>query len=389
MDILMIKNLRIFPIFEIFYRFTPHFLIAPLYYQEILGSYTLAMAVFSTTLISCSISEIPMGIISDFMGRKRTIIFASFCNFFSFLLFILAGIFEQYSNVLCFSAAIVLGLSQALYSGTLDAFIYESIKASNQLEDYNRLYSRIKGLGAMSSAISALLSGILSYYYSYIICFYLSGFAAVMTMIIGLFYYNIDYSSAYFSYKNLKEHLKNIYLFYKNNTKLRWISLAKIMGDNVSYRIDIIYFKMLIPEYLLGTPRMLKKFCECISYIYASYLIEKFKPIGVLIISNSYMIAIRSLAIGLNNFLSPFIISLVDLLDGTSSTSFSNLLQHEYSDKQRATMESIISMVSTIWTSILLLLIGIVIDYTGVRFALFVLIIYRFIRYFIYYKVLR
>ena len=347
------------------------------------------MAVFSTTLISCSISEIPMGIMSDFMGRKRTIIFASFCNFFSFLLFILAGIFEQYSNVLCFSAAIVLGLSQALYSGTLDAFIYESIKASNQLEDYNRLYSRIKGLGAMSSAISALLSGILSYYYSYIICFYLSGFAAVMAMIIGLFYYNINYSSAYFSYKNLKEHLKNIYLFYKNNTKLRWISLAKIMGDNVSYRIDIIYFKMLIPEYLLGTPRMLKKFCECISYIYASYLIEKFKPIGVLIISNSYMIAIRSLAIGLNNFLSPFIISLVDLLDGTSSTSFSNLLQHEYSDKQRATMESIISMVSTIWTSILLLLIGIVIDYTGVRFALFVLIIYRFIRYFIYYKVLR
>ena len=108
-----------------------------------------------------------------------------------------------------------------------------------------------------------------------------------------------------------------------------------------------------------------------------------------MIISNSYMIAIRSLAIGLNNFLSPFIISLVDLLDGTSSTSFSNLLQHEYSDKQRATMESIISMVSTIWTSILLLLIGIVIDYTGVRFALFVLIIYRFIRYFIYYKVLR
>lgn len=68
------------------------------------------------------------------------------------------------------------------------------------------------------------------------------------------------------------------------------------MEDNVSYRIDIIYFKMLTPEYLLGTPRMLKKFCEYISCIYASYLIKKFKSINVLVISKSYMITIRNLA---------------------------------------------------------------------------------------------
>ena len=134
---------------------------------------------------------------------------------------------------------------------------------------------------------------------------------------------------------------------------------------------------------------MLKNIFECISYIYTPYLIHKFKPIGALITTNSWMIGIRGLAVGINNMLSPFIMSMVDLLYGTTVTAFSGLLQNEYNNKQRATMESLINMASTIWTSLLLLLIGMIIDYTNIRFALIVFIAYRFTRYFCYYKILK
>lgn len=385
----MPNGLRIFLIFEIFYRFCPHFLIAPLYYQQILGSYVLAMAVFSTILVSCSISEIPMGILSDFIGRKKTIIIASLGNFLSLFLFIVADILTNSSHILVFVAAVIMGLSQALYSGTLEAFMYESIYQKGQISRYNEYYSRIKGAGAASSAISTLLSGILICYYPYIICFWFSGIMAIITIIISCFYQDIGHKKKVVSLAATQRHLKDIYKVYIHNPKLCWISLAKILGDEVSYRVEVVYAKTLIPDYMLGIPRMLKNIFECISYIYTPYLIHKFKPIGALITTNSWMIGIRGLAVGINNMLSPFIMSMVDLLYGTTVTAFSGLLQNEYNNKQRATMESLINMASTIWTSLLLLLIGMIIDYTNIRFALIVFIAYRFTRYFCYYKILK
>lgn len=379
-------NLKIFPLFQAIRRFSPHFLVAPLYYNDVLDSYALAMSVFSVSLISCAFFEIPMGILSDFIGRKKTILFAGFANFLSFILFILSGIIENFAVYGCFGGALLMGITQALYSGTVDALIYETCKENKLTDNYKNIYAKGCCFGAFSSALSALISSVVAYYYSNLYCFILSATSSFMVLIISLFWVDNNKNKRDVSLFNINKQLKSILKSFKSNKRMSLLCLARILGDNVSYRIDVIYFKTLIPEYLLGTPRMLKKISESISYFFAPYIINRLSPLKTLIVSNGYMIAIRSIAISINNFFSPFIVSVVDLMDGTSSTAFSELLQYEYKDKQRATTSSIVNMISTIWTSVMLVLIGYVIDCTSVRFALFILICYRFIRFFIYYK---
>lgn len=382
-------NLKIFPIFSIFYRFAPHFLIAPLYYQQILGSYTLAMTVLSVMLISCAASEIPLGVLSDFIGRKKTIILAALTSLIGYVLFIFPGV--EYigfgAEIMCFIGAVMLGISQALYSGTLETLLYESAKESKQLKKYNKYFCLGNGLGSASGAVSALLSGVIAYYWGYLWCFILSAIGALGAVIISLFWQNT--SAAEVNRVNIRSvgsHLRYAFLLFKNRPKLRLISLAKILGDNVSYRIDVIYFRLLLPESLLGMPRMLKKMFGCASYIFAPWLINKLGALKTLVVSNTWMIVMRGLALVTNNITSPFIISMVDMLDGTAAASFSGMLQGEYSDRQRATMGSIVSMGTTIWTSVMMFLIGVVIDHTSIRTALAVLVAYRFIRYYIYYE---
>lgn len=381
------SNLKLFVIFETVYAFKPHFLVAVLFYQQILGSYLAAMSVFSTTLITVTCMELPMGIVSDFIGRRKTMLLGAFCYLTALIVFSCSAILPETGGILCFAGAFLFGLNQALFSGTHEALLYESCKACALEQDYKKYYSRGKGFAAFSSAVSAVISGILAYFTSYVYCFMLSAAVAVILLAVCLFWRDVCEAAPEKNLRAVIRHIKAAISLFKSNTRLGLLALARVLGDNVSYRIDAVYFKMLIPEYLLGAPRMLKKLFEYISYLMAERMINRLGPLKTLIFSNYGMIGIRAVSLIVNNFLSPFITAMVDLFDGTSATGSSMLLQKEFSDQQRATMASIVNMASTVWTALLLTLSGFIMDNTSVRTTLAVMLVLRFARIFVYYRV--
>jgi len=68
------KNIKLLTWFNFFTDFRLYAPIAIIYFARVSGSYALGMSIFSITMISSALFEIPTGIFSDKIGRKKTVI---------------------------------------------------------------------------------------------------------------------------------------------------------------------------------------------------------------------------------------------------------------------------------------------------------------------------
>ena len=78
---------------------------------------------------------------------------------------------------------------------------------------------------------------------------------------------------------------------------------------------------------------------------------------------------LRLVAIILNNTFSPFIMAFRNMCWGVSDTAKTDILQQEFSDNQRATMQSIISLAKGIFGAIIMYLFGVIADVSGPKTA--------------------
>jgi MFS family permease len=74
------KNLRLLTYFNFFLDFRPYTVVAILYFQQITGSFALGMLIPSIVMISSAAFEIPTGVLSDKIGRKKTMMLGSIAD---------------------------------------------------------------------------------------------------------------------------------------------------------------------------------------------------------------------------------------------------------------------------------------------------------------------
>ena len=104
--------------------------------------------------VSSNLFEIPTGAISDLIGRKWTL-FASFIIGMIGLLVIATG-----SGFWIFALGRVInGLSKALFSGTHESLMYDTLKSSGQEKQYDQVVSKTTTLVWIALFISAILGG--------------------------------------------------------------------------------------------------------------------------------------------------------------------------------------------------------------------------------------
>jgi hypothetical protein len=127
------------------------------------------------------------------------------------------------------------------------------------------------------------------------------------------------------------------------------------------HRFVVAYFNTLIPLWAVNFARLLKQVTGVISF----FMISKIKSFGASrilfgsMIGNAFM---RVLGVFLDNVLTAFIMSFVNLFYGTAETIRKDILQHEFTSKQRATMGSIVSFFSNIVMAILMYILGVIAD---------------------------
>ena len=135
------------------------------YFSEITQSYALAMAVFSISSLVTTFMEIPVGIFSDKMGRRKTLLCSPILVFLTFLCWALAG---QFSCAwLLFVGAICWGTSGAIASGTVDALVYETMEELKQKDNFNIQYAQNGGWNQIGLALSAVSAAVITYFFHF------------------------------------------------------------------------------------------------------------------------------------------------------------------------------------------------------------------------------
>ena len=127
---------------------------------------------------------------------------------------------------------------------------------------------------------------------------------------------------------------------------------------------------------MMSFMRFIKQFFGAIGF-YAFQYLKKFDKVKIYFSCLSANVIFRLLAIILNNILSPFLMVFTNIFFGPAMTSSTYILQNQFSNYQRATYQSVISLLSGIGTAGLLFCLGLVADYFSVCSAIVVAVLVK------------
>lgn len=390
------KNINTISLFYFLKNFSPILVILWVYLTEKLGSATLSMSCLSLTYVFSSLSEVPTGILSDLVGRRVTMILGSICKLLSSLVLILAHPMENaYFMYVIF--AVLVGLSLSFYSGTDKALIYETLRDLKKKHKFHNAYSKYMSIKRIALSLGALIGGLLASM-SYVYTFYLYFVVMIAMTIVTLFFIepkSLEIDNKSNKDKKSKKGLKHFFDALKNmkkNRKLRYLAIGYAIEASLS-RVSVefrqVFLKTIVPLWVIGLARSLKSFVGAVSYWVSGRIIDKFGYYKSLIGVGILYKIITIFAILMANILTPFVFVITAFLRAPYEVSFASLTQREFSSSQRATMDSVISMVKDFLAALLTFLVGLVSDLISPQFAIIAMMVLSFTSLIFYKKVFR
>lgn len=331
------------------------------YFERITGSYAAAMLMFSIAGITKTLLEVPTGIFSDKIGRRKTMILATGLFCLTGILWASGGTFE--SVALLAVGSFLFGVSDAFLSGTDEALMYETMEELGRSDEFDILYSKSGGWNQIGLACAALLAAGITYFFNLTALAWVSTVPMFASLVIAWLYVEPRRTKEQPQATSVKHFIKSFKELLRNK-KLRFYALIDIFDDALgmySHRFESAYFATLIPVWAVNLARLLKQICGTISF----FIVPKIKKIGAVKMLFSSMIGsvfVRIIGVGLNNLFSPFIMALTNLFYGTASTANRDILHHEFTPHQRATMGSIVSFFGGIVMAVVMYLFGVLAD---------------------------
>lgn len=246
-------------------------------------------------MITRIIAEVPTGALSDLIGKKKTLIIA-------FLICGLAEIFMAFSSTyLSFIIVyIFIGLGQSFYSGTIDAFVYDSLLEKGEEKDYPKVLGKSNAYINISTAIATISGGFLFQFWGGL-PFLLTGIAKI----IGLYFiFNITepkVDTIIFSFKNFLSQSKQGFTNLFSHSLISTTLLLLTMGSfsTVAYEIlddvavvdwgysavgiSVLYTSLI----LLSIPSGF-----LYSYISKKITLKKLVVLGILILITNYVFSL-------------------------------------------------------------------------------------------------
>ena len=349
---------------------------AIIYFEQITHSYALSMLIWSISSLTQTLTEIPAGLISDRIGRRKTLICASFCIFFCFLLWAIAGNIQ--SSFLLFLGAILWGISDSFLSGTNEALIFETMEELGKKNDFDLLYSKTNFWGQCGLALSALLAMFLSFYCSIHTIAWISVFP-MMGQIITAFLLvepvRTKKQKLCTSWNQFMNALKTLI----HNRRLTFYSFVTIIDESITNgfnRMEAAYYQSVVNEWCISFCRLLKQISGMIGFSLIKYL-KRINSVNTFFGSVGLSAILSMIGIILNNFISPFIMSITNLFWGTSLTARTNILQQEFSPNMRATMQSIIEFIKGIAMALIMFVFGILADISSPKIVIVLIILIK------------
>ncbi|MDR3642453.1 MAG: MFS transporter [Candidatus Doudnabacteria bacterium] len=359
----MHRNLKLMKWFNFFLSFKPYNPIAIVYFAQVTKSYALALLVFSIFSISTCIFEIPTGIYSDRIGRKKTLMFGVLASILCVAFYAIGGSFWFLAI-----GAIFAGLSDSLFSGNNDSLIYDTLAETNEQKTLDEHLGKINAMIPLGLGTSAIIATfVFGFSLSWI--FWFSIVPLAIALVIGFQLVEPKIQRAANS-GNVYSHLRESFIAFKQNNKLRDLSLSSILNfgmGEVENQFMPAFISTVWPVWALGISKAMNNLFTFLGSHQAGPILKKFFSFKVLIVGQVIGMAVTVLAVLYSGVWSPILIALTSIAFGVTSIALNALMHREFSNQQRATMGSINSFFGNIFFAIFAYLFGLVADRLGVK----------------------
>lgn len=369
------RNLTLFRFYYFFWRFKPLAALMIIYFAKILDSYAATMAVFSILNISYALAKIPSGFISDKIGRKPVLLLANILMTSAFLALALSGQYE--TKWLLYLFALTCGCGEALSAGTIEAMMFETAEDLKQSHNFKILYSKSMYYDQLGCAFGAFCAMTITYFLPLQFVAWLSVLPPFMQLIVSYFFIEplAKRKKISLSVKDISTVLRQ----FIQNRQLAFYTLADIyfstLGD-ISHRFEGLYFKTFTSEWVISLAKVLKHVFGMIGFAIIPAISKISRPYMFFgsIFCNLF---VRTIALILNNFCVPFVHMFINFFYATASTAKTDILQHEFLPKYRASSQAIIQFIKATYMSGTMCLVGIFADVYGIYMTMILLVILR------------
>ncbi len=314
------------------------------------------MSLYAIETIISAFFEIPVGIISDRIGRKKIMMIGAFFRFSSFVLFSLA-----HNYTLLLIGVCCAGFSSALASGNNDALLYDTLSTINQKEKYHQIYAKIVSC-LQSGLFLGSIIGCVFAFYSLRLCLICSIISVFFAFILTYFITEPPQSCNQNSF--LKQFLTALHEIWKRR-RLKYITLADCLHygfNEASYSFNSVFIKQFVPIWSLGLLKAVGHLFNAIgatlsNKVAKKFTIDKTAVLGLILDDLTNLISVLC-----NNFLTPFIRLFSPFVEGIHTPAVNTIIQNEIENDIRATTLSIISIISSVCYTLAALFIGVLAD---------------------------
>lgn len=378
------KNIKLLTWFNFFTDFKLYAPIAIIYFAKVSGSLALGMSVFAVTFVSSAIFELPTGIFSDFLGRRKTIIlgaltaviYAIFYAAASSYFFLLIGAFFE-------------GLSRAFYSGNNDAFLHDTLSGKGMQHLYSEYFGKLSSMFEIALAVSAIAGSVIAGF-SFPLVMWLSVVPQIICLLIS--FNLLDIKTVSRESSNIYVHLKEALVLYKTNKKLRLLTIGTVINfalGETAYQFQAAFYQTLWPVWAIGIAKTCSNLGAFISFRISHKFTKKFAEIKGLLIGNFYSRIINIFAALFPTIISPILMSTTSLFYGIVQVAKSSLFQKEFSEEKRATMGSLNSFAGSLLFGVTSIFLGFLADKISPAKAIILFQIISFIPLWFYWKIFK
>jgi MFS family permease len=356
----MERNIKLISAFNFFTDFKFHSAVLVIYFAQVTGSYISATSLFSVIMVSAALFEIPTGIFSDMIGRKKTAMMGAIAATISAILYA-----SGHSYWTLFIGALFEGLSRAWYSGNNEALLYESVSQSRSNKDFAHHLGKTSAMFQLALMIGAVLGSVMAQW-SFTLIMWLSVIPQMICLVLSFGF--TDPQAFTKNKSNIYSHIKLSSLHLWNNKKLRLLGLADILGfaiGEASFQFNTAFIATLWPLWAVGFSRFLSFGGAFLSFRHSGKIIRTFGEYNILIFANAYTRIVNFIAYGIPSIVSPILSATPSLLYGAYEVSKTSLAQTIYTKEQRATLASITSFFGSLLYGIFAIILGYVADRTN------------------------
>lgn len=368
--------------FSIFNFILLHIPIITIYFNSIVKSVTLVSILFLVKSISVVILEVPTGYISDRYSRKLSLILGILFNILSLMIFVYKPNF--YSLLI---GEICYGVSECLISGSDAAFYYDNFTAEGRKNDYNLFVKNIGLIQSVFLSISFFIGSVL-YGVNNKIAFIITILFQLLALSILLTIKEQPYRKNMLKKESVRDEIKTFIKESDNNLFYILVIYSSILA---------IFSSLYMQLFPIVTSKVTDNYC-----IYGSIYIIVMMIYGlgakngnedISKLPKVLAILLVTMAIGIvinNDMYILLIIIISRFIWGYVSTGLNIYMNCNIEDSSfRATTFSILSILTSLFSSVFMFLMGWIIDNNiGLKYLFFLWGLILFVLLIIYKKLI-